>query len=84
MVYCFIYLFYLYFSTAIKSSGIMKKGGVMIAFGLLLLILTWVVGWALPAALDVDAVVKTVIQYGIGISAIALYNWGFYILRPVS
>jgi hypothetical protein len=84
VVYCFVYLFYLYFSTARKGTGTMKKGGMMVAFGLLLLILTWVVGWALPAAVDINTITKTIIQYGIGVSAMVLYNWGFYILRPIS
>ncbi|MBD3352089.1 MAG: hypothetical protein GF364_11435 [Candidatus Lokiarchaeota archaeon] len=84
VVYCFLYLFYLYFSTARKSTGSMRKGGYLVAFGLLFLILTWIVGWALPAMGDMPNALRTFIQYTVGITAVLIYNWGFYILRPIT
>jgi len=82
VVYCFFYLFYLYFSTAMKASGTVKQGGIMIAFGLLLLIITWMIGWALPLISEIDAIATNILQYGLGALSLILFNRGFYILRP--
>jgi len=83
VLYSFGYLFYLYFNVAIRGIGNMRKGGLLIAFGILFMILTWVAGWLLPLLFDLSDILKIAIQYAIGILAVVMFNSGFYILRPL-
>lgn len=82
LVYNFIFLFYLYFKVAIQSTGVMRKGGILIAFGLILFILTWISGWAVGALNDIPNWGENLIQLGLGVGALGLFNAGFWIMRP--
>ena len=81
VLYNFIFLFYLYFSTGIKSpkGSEMRKASIMIGLGIIFLIAIWVVNWALSVGIANLVFTVQVICASIGI---ILFNYGFYLIRP--
>jgi hypothetical protein len=78
----FLYLFWVYFSVAIKSpAGPVRNGGLMIAVSLFLIILAWASTWLLAGVVDW---VKFLITYMITLLSVILLNLGFYTLRPIT
>ncbi len=77
--YNFLFLFYLYFSTGIKSpkGTAMRKASFMIGFGILSIFLTWIVGLIRfgEPLLEFSA---QMITGGVGIF---LFNYGFRLIR---
>ncbi|MFX0103164.1 MAG: hypothetical protein ACFFCS_26605 [Candidatus Hodarchaeota archaeon] len=71
----FVYMFYLYFSMAVRSSGKMRKASFMVAFGLLIIFFVWFAG-----IFDIELHVKMVIQYSIGGTSLILFNAGFFVM----
>ncbi len=83
VLYNFFFLFYLYFSTGLKSpkGTALRKAAFMIGFGFLLIIFTWVAGWSVRTG---TPLLDFIIQMGFGASAIVLFNYGFYLIKPES
>ncbi|MHA1146650.1 MAG: hypothetical protein ACTSR8_00210 [Promethearchaeota archaeon] len=81
VLYNFVFLFYLYFSMGIKSpkGTAMRKASFMIGVGLLSIILTWILGWAINTG---TPILDLAIQMASGGIGIALFNYGFYLIRP--
>lgn len=81
VIYNFFFLFYLYFSTGLKSpkGTEMRKASIMIGVGLLLFIFTWVAGWAIATG---TPILDLILQMSVGGIAIFLFNYGFYLIRP--
>ena len=81
VLYNFFFLFYLYFSTGIKApkGTAMRKASFMIGIGLLFIIVTWILGWAVSTA---SAIIDLAIQMSSGGLGIFLFNYGFYLIRP--
>ncbi|MHA1343530.1 MAG: hypothetical protein ACTSQG_06065 [Promethearchaeota archaeon] len=81
VLYNFLFLFYLYFSTGLKSpkGTNMRKASFMIGIGLLLIIFTWIAGWAINTGVPLT---DLVIQMAFGALGIILFNYGFYIIKP--
>ena len=77
--YNFLFLFYLYFSTGLKSpkGTAMRKASIMIGFGLLSIILTWIVG--------LISLGEPLLEFGLqmitGGIGITLFNYGFHLIR---
>jgi len=81
VLYNFLFLFYLYFSTGLKSpkGSAMRKASFMIGIGLLLIIITWIAGWAINTG---TPLIDLTIQMSFGGLGILLFNYGFYLIRP--
>jgi hypothetical protein len=81
VLYNFVFLFYLYFSTGLQSpkGTAMRKASFMIGIGLLLIIITWIAGWAINTGISM---VDFAIQMSFGGLGIFLFNYGFYLIRP--
>ena len=78
----FLYLFWVYFSVAMKSpAGPVRNGGLMIAFSLIMIILAWASTWILADLVDW---LKFLITYSITLLSVVLLNLGFYTLRPIT
>ena len=77
--YNFLFLFYLYFSTGLKSprGTPMRKASFMIGFGLLSIILTWIVG-LIRLGSPILEFSAQMVTGGIGIT---LFNYGFHLIR---
>jgi hypothetical protein len=77
--YNFLFLFYLYFSTGLKSpkGTAMRKASFMIGFGLLSIILTWIVGLIKLG----EPILEFGLQMITGGVGITLFNYGFYLIR---
>jgi hypothetical protein len=77
--YNFLFLFYLYFSTGLKSpkGTAMRKASFMIGFGLFSIILTWIVGLINLG----EPLLEFALQMITGGLGISLFNYGFYLIR---
>lgn len=81
LLYNFLFLFYLYFSTGLKSpkGTAMRKASFMIGIGLLLILFTWISGWAINTG---TPLIDLGIQMSFGGIGIFIFNYGFYLIRP--
>ncbi len=81
VLYNFLFLFYLYFSTGLKSpkGSKMRKASFMIGLGIIFLIAIWVVNWALSVGIPNLVFTVQAICASLGI---LLFNYGFYLIRP--
>ena len=79
----FFYLFWTYFSVAIKSPSTMRKGGLLIAVGLILIIMVWASSWIVGLLFEQDYL-RALVPYSIAVLSIISLNYGFYILKPIS
>jgi len=81
LLYNFFFLFYLYFSTGLKSpkGTAMRKASFMIGIGLLLILFTWIAGWAINTG---TPILDLAIQMSFGGIGIFVFNYGFYLIRP--
>jgi hypothetical protein len=78
----FFYLFWVYFSVAMKTPrGPVRRGGIMIGISLFLIIFAWISTWLLVGFEDW---VKFLITYFITFLSVVLLNLGFYTLRPIN
>jgi len=83
LLYNFLFLFYLYFSNGLKSpkGTAMRNASFMIGIGLLLILLTWISGWAINTG---TPILDLAIQMSFGGIGIFIFNYGFYLIRPGS
>jgi len=81
LLYNFLFLFYLYFSTGLNSpkGTAMRKASFMIGIGLLMILITWVAGWAINTEVPL---LDLAIQMSFGAIGIGFFNYGFYLIRP--
>jgi len=81
LLYNFFFLFYLYFSTGLKSpkGTAMRKASFLIGIGLLLILFTWISGWAINTG---TPLLDLAIQMSFGGIGIFIFNYGFYLIRP--
>ncbi|MHA1792908.1 MAG: hypothetical protein ACTSVI_09715 [Promethearchaeota archaeon] len=73
----FIFMFYLYISLAVKSTGKMRSASTLVAFGLILMISVWILG----VTSVFGQLTKSLIQFSVGMLSLTLFNAGFYIMR---
>ena len=80
VLYNFLFLFYLYFSTGLKSpkGTPMRKASFMIGFGILFIFITWVIGFAVKTGTPIIDFAALMVSGGLGIY---LFNYGFILLR---
>ena len=81
LLYNFFFLFYLYFSTGLKSpkGTAMRKASFLIGIGLLLILFTWISGWAINTG---TPLIDLGIQMSFGGIGITIFNYGFYLISP--
>ncbi len=79
----FFYLFWTYFSVAIRSPSTMRKGGLLIAVGLILIFMVWASSWIVGLVAEQDYM-RALVPYTFAFLSIVSLNYGFYILKPIS
>ncbi|MHA1732291.1 MAG: hypothetical protein ACTSU5_10120 [Promethearchaeota archaeon] len=81
--YNFLFLFYLYIKVAVQGAGTMRVAAVLIAFGLVFFIMTWVSGWATGVLFPgLPRWASSVFQILFAAGALLLFNAGFWMIRP--
>ncbi|HME54544.1 MAG TPA: hypothetical protein VKM55_20195 [Candidatus Lokiarchaeia archaeon] len=73
----FVFMFYLYISLARMSAGKMRIASILVAFGLFSMIFVWIVGVGMFS----DKFIQAIVQFGIGIASLVMFNTGFRIMK---
>lgn len=76
LVINFIFMFYLYISLAVKSAGKMRSASVLVAFGLILMIMIWIMNLLLQGEQYGEYIVM-----GLGVTSLLFFNIGFRIMK---
>lgn len=81
VIYNFIFLFYLYFSTGLKSpkGSKMRTASIMIGLSMLFIIITWISGWSIKTG---TPLLDFIVQMTFGGLGVFLFNYGFYLIKP--
>jgi hypothetical protein len=70
----FIYMFYLYISLAVMSAGKMRTASTLVAFGLIMMIMVWILNM-------ISSDYRVYIEFATGLTAMIFFNLGFKIMR---